>query len=345
MKKISVVGIDLAKNVFQVFGVDKRGVKVVSRKLSRTGVRKFFALLEPCIVAMEACSGSHYWARTLTGMGHTVKMMNPKFVKPYLKGNKNDYNDAEAITEAAQRPNMRFVEPLSIDQQSVLHLHRSRRLMLKERVALSNHIRALLVEMGIVIAKGIAPFERNVPILLTEEDSCLPPFSRQSLLLMWEQYCRQQALIKELDRQLSIWHKGNKLSSRVAQIPGVGLQTATALVAKLGNAKNFRNGREVAAYIGLVPKQASSGGRERLLGISKRGDGELRRLLVQGAKSVIRHVKRRLSAGLPGGYPWIENLLARKHPNIVAIALANKMARVAWVVLAKEEDYCSQYTK
>lgn len=341
MKEISVIGLDLAKNVFQVYGVNRSGKRTASRKLARKQMRHYFTQLPPCLIGMEACSNSHYWARELMGLGHQVKMMAPKFVKPYVKGNKNDYNDAEAICEAVQRPNMRFVELKTPEQQSVLHLHKSRQLLIKERVGLSNHIRALLSEFGLVLVQGVKVFEREIPVLLTDQSNELPTLSRRILKTMWQSYQYHQHLIGELDKELAIWHRESEASCRLAEVPGIGVQTATALVAKLGDGKTFRSGREVAAFVGLVPKQASSGGKEKLLGISKRGDGYLRRLLVQGAKSVIRHVKRRQQAGLPGGNPWVESLLEHKHPNKVAIALANKMARVAWVLLAREENYQS----
>ncbi len=339
MTETNVVGLDLAKSVFQVYGVGHQGKRTLSRKLSRSQVLPYFARLPSCLIGMEACSSSYYWARELMSLGHEVKLMNPKFVKPYVKGNKNDYNDAEAICEAVQRPNMRFVDLKTPEQQAVLHLHQSRQLLIRERVSLGNHIRALLSEFGVVFAKGVRVFEESVPAVLANETNDLPAISRRSLGVMWAAYQKNQSSIADLERELALWHKDNEASRRLAEVPGIGIQTASALVAKLGNGRSFRNGREVAAFVGLVPKQASSGGKEKLLGISKRGDGYLRRLLVQGAKSVIRQVKSRHSAGLAGGHPWVESLLEHKHPNKVAIALANKMARIAWVILAREERY------
>lgn len=341
MKQVSVIGIDLAKNIFQVYGVDTSGKRTLSRKLRRSQMRHYFAKLTPCLIGIEACSNSHYWARELTGLGHHVKLMNPAFVKPYVKGNKNDYNDAEAICEAVQRPTMRFVEPKTPEQQAVMHLHKSRQLLVKARVGLSNHVRALLSEFGVVMPQGVSVFETEVPLLLSNEDRRLPALSRQVLTTLWSTYRDYRSSIAALDKELALWHRHNDASCRLAEVPGIGVNTATALVAKLGNGRAFSHGRDVAAYVGLVPGQASSGGKDRLLGISKRGDGYLRRLLVQGAKSVIRHVRLRLAAGRPGGHPWVESLLAHKHPNKVAIALANKMARIAWVILAKEENYRS----
>ncbi len=340
MKEINVIGLDLAKNIFYVYGVGRQGQPVVSRPLRRKQLLGYFAQLPPCLVGMEACATSHYWARELARLGHEVKLMAPGFVRPYVKSNKNDQRDAEAICEAVQRPGMRFVAIKTPEQQAVSHLHRSRQLLVKERVSISNHIRGLLAEFGIVMAVGVKSFERQVSLLLDDEQAEIPALSRDSLRVMWSAYVAQQARIKELEQALVRWHREHEASRRLAEVPGIGVHTATALVAKLGNARTFRHGREVAAFIGLVPKQASSGGKIKLLGISKRGDTMLRRLLVQGAQSVIRHVRRRRQAGLPGGQPWVETLLARKHPNQVAIALANKMARIAWVILAREEHYC-----
>lgn len=339
MKEINVIGLDLAKDVFQVFGVNSHGKRTVSRKLRRPQMQTFFANLPPCLIGMEACGGSHYWARVLSQYGHEVKLMNPAFVKPYLKGNKNDYNDAEAICEAVQRPNMRFAESKTAEQQSILHLHTSRQLLIKARIGLSNQLRALLSEYGVVIPQGVAQFERQVPLILADENVDLPSWSRQMFRSLLTLYHSQQQQIDTLSELLRQFSQQEEACKRLMSVPGIGVQTATALVAKLGNGSAFKNGREVAAFMGLVPKQASSGGREILLGISKRGDGYLRRLLVQGAKSVIRHIRRRINAGMASGNEWVASLLDRKHPNKVAIALANKMARIAWVILARNETY------
>ena len=291
MNKVSVIGLDLAKNVFQVHGVDSAGEVVVRKQLKRSQVRRFFTNLEPCLVGMEACGGAHYWTRELAGLRHTVRMMAPVFVKPYLKANKNDRTDAEAICEAVRRPSMRLVQPKTPEQQAVLHLHRARRLLVRQRVALSNHLRGILSEYGIDLPQG-----------------------------------------------------AKTLSGRLASIPGIGVLTASALVATVGEGQDFSNGRQLAAYLGLVPRQASSGGKVRLLGISKRGDGYLRGLLIQGARNVIYHIRRRLRAGQPGGNAWVEQLLQRAHPNAVAVALANKMARIAWVLLVRNKTWCPART-
>lgn len=339
MTNITVMGLDLAKDIFQVYGVDKRGHRAVARKLRRRQVLGFFRTLQPCLVGLESCASAHYWAREIRALGHEVKAINPRFVKAYLKGNKNDYNDAEAICEAVQRPNMRFVDTKSPEEQAVMHLHQSRALLMSERVAKSNHLRGLLAEYGIVIPAGVKAFEQQCPRILADTHAPLPELARRTLWTLWCAYQRQQEELAVLDEELVRWHRDNEASCRLAEVPGIGVHTATALVAKLGNGRSFHNGREVAAYLGLVPRQASSGGRERILGITKRGDSRLRSLLVQGAKAVIKQVRRRLRAGQPSGHPWVEQLLERKHPNKVALALANKMARVAWVILAREEHY------
>jgi transposase len=339
MNKISVVGLDLAKDVFQVHGVDGDGDVVVCKSLNRKQLRPFFARLSPCLIGLEACGGAHYWSRELTRLGHTVRMMAPAFVKPYLKSNKNDRNDAAAICEAVQRPSMRFVQPKTPEQQAVLHLHHGRQLLVRQRVALGNHLRGVLSEYGIVLPQGVKVITRHLPALLEDADNELPMLARH---LLAELKAEHDQLIERIDRieaQLKAWHASNANSRRLAGIPGIGVLTATALAATVGEAEDFKNGRQLAAYLGLVPRQASSGGKARLLGISKRGDGYLRGLLIHGARAVIHHIRRRLKAGQPGGNVWVEQLLGRCHVNETAVALANKMARIAWVVLARNEPY------
>jgi transposase len=339
MKQVSVIGLDLAKNVFQVHGVDAAGVVVLTRKVKRKDLLKFFAGLKPCLVGMEACGGSHYWHRQLSKLGHEVRMMAPAFVKPYLKANKNDRNDAEAICEAVQRPSMRFVSAKSLEQQAVLHLHHGRRLLVGQRIALTNHMRGVLGEYGLVLPQGNRILEQRLPEWLEDAENELPVLTRYLLAELKAEYDQLQLRIQNLEQQLKQWHAQDERSQRLETIPGVGLQTATALAAAIDQGQDFKNGRQLAAYLGLVPRQASSGGKDRLLGISKRGDGYLRKLLIHGARSVIRHVRRRLQSGQPGGHPWVEQLLQRCHPNEVAVALANKMARIAWVLLARNETY------
>ena len=339
MNKISVIGLDLAKNVFQVHGVDERGKAALRKQLSRAQVQRFFAKLPPCLVGMEACGSAHYWARTLTELGHTVRMMAPAFVKPYLKSNKNDRNDAEAICEAVQRPHMRFVTPKNPQQLAVLHLHHARQQLVRQRVALSNHMRAVLAEYGICLPQGVRVLSQRLPGILEDGENGLPVLTRNLLAELKEEHDQLIDRTHRLGMQLEAWHNNNEQSRRLEEIPGVGVLTATALAAAVNDAKRFRNGRQLAAYLGLVPRQASSGGRERLLGISKRGDGYLRGLLIHGARAVIHHIRRRLRAGLAGGNRWVEQLLQRCHINEVAVALANKMARTAWVLLARNERY------
>lgn len=339
MNKISVIGLDLAKNVFQIHAVNEKGEVVLRKQLRRSQMPQFFAQLPPCLIGMEACGGSHYWHRTLAGFGHTVRMMAPTFVKPYLKSNKNDRNDAEAICEAVQRPSMRFVTPKNPEQQAVLHLHHARQQMVRQRVAVGNHIRAVLAEYGICLPQGAKVLTQQLPALLEDAENTLPLLTRHLLAELKAEYDALVARAQRLEAQLKAWHSASKPSQRLARIPGVGLLSATALAATVVDGQGFRNGRQLAAYLGLVPRQASSGGKDRLLGISKRGDGYLRSLLIHGARSVIHHIRRRLQAGQPGGNPWVETLLQRCHVNEVAVALANKMARVAWVLLAKNAHY------
>jgi transposase len=339
MCKISVIGLDSAKNVFQIHAVDEKGDAVLRKRLSRTQMHDFFANLTPCLIGMEACGGAHYWHWTLTQLGHTVRMMAPAFVKPYLKSNKNDRNDAEAICEAVQRPSMRFVAPKSPQQQAVLHLHHARQQLVRQRVAVANHIRAVLAEYGICLPQGVKVLSERLPALLEDAENTLPMLTRY---LLAELKAEHDTLIERtqlLEVQLKVWHKTSESSQRLEGIPGIGVLTATALAVTVVDGQDFRNGRQLAAYLGLVPRQASSGGKDRLLGISKRGDGYLRSLLIHGARSVIRHIRRRLQAGQLGGNPWVEVLLQRCHVNEVAVALANKMARIAWLLLARNERY------
>ena len=339
MNKISVMGLDLAKAVFQVHGVDEDGEVVLRKQLKRAQMQRFFARLSPCLIGMEACGGAHYWARTLTELGHTVRLIAPAFVKPYLKSNKNDRNDAEAICEAVQRPSMRFVAPKTPEQQAVLHLHHGRHLLVQQRVALSNPMRGILLEYGISLEQGVQVISRRLPELLEDADNALPMPTRQLLAELREEHDQLMARIGRIETQLADWHANNPLSQRLAGIPGVGVLTATVLAAVIGAGQDFRSGRQLAAYLGLVPRQASSGGKDRLLGISKRGDAYVRSLLIHGARAVIHHIRRRLKGGRPGGNPWVEHLLQRCHVNEVAVALANKMARIAWVLASRQEVY------
>lgn len=339
MNKISVLGLDLAKNVFQLHGIDEDGEVVLRKQLKRGEMLCYFARLEPCLIGMESCGGAHYWSRELSKQGHCVRIMAPSFVKPYLKSNKNDRNDAEAICEAVQRPNMRFVTAKTLEQQAVLHLHHGRQLLVRQRVALNNHLRGVLLEYGISLPVGAKVLSQRLPALLEDAENDLPMFSRGLLAELKAAHDDLNARIDGLEKQIHCWHKTNAVSQQLASIPGVGILTATALAATIGDVNDFRNGRQLAAYLGLVPRQHSSGGKDRLLGISKRGDGYVRCLLVHGARAVIRHINRRLQAGQAGGNAWVEQCLQRMHVNEVAVALANKMARTAWALLAHDETW------
>ncbi len=339
MKQISVIGLDLAKNVFQVHGVNKSGEILLRKQLKRSEIHKFFAKLPPCLVGIEACGGAHYWSRELLRFGHDVRMMAPAFVKPYLKSNKNDRNDAEAICEAVQRPNMRFVASKTPEQQSVLHLHHGRQLLVQQRVALGNHMRGILLEYGFSLPQGVKTLDQKLPEILEDAENDLPMLTRHLLFELKTEYDQLILRTKRLEQQLKAWHQQNTVSQRLETVPGVGMLTATALAASIGEGCDFRNGRQLAAYLGLVPRQNSSGGKNTLLGISKRGDGYLRKLLIHGARSVITSIRVKIKAGKSGGNPWVEQLLLRCHVNEVAVALANKMARIVWVLLSKNENY------
>jgi len=337
--KITTIGIDLAKSVFQIHGVDQRGKTVLTKQLKRAQMAAFFANLPPCLVGMEACGGSHYWARKLQGFGHTVRLMAPQFVKPYVKTNKNDAADAQAICEAVARPSMRFVAIKSVEQQAVLALHRVRQGFVKSRTAQANQIRGLLSEYGLVIPQGIAHIAKRVPALIEDASNELPGAFRVLVDRLLEHLKGLDQQVAQIEIQIKAWHRESDASRRLEQIPGIGPITASALVASIGEAKNFDNGRQVAAWLGLVPRQHSSGGKPTLLGISKRGDSYLRTLLIHGARSVILAARRKAPQG-----GWLQELLKRRNPNVAAVALANKNARIAWALLAHERKYRTDYT-
>jgi transposase len=268
--KITTVGIDLAKNVIQIHGVDERGKAVLRKQLKRAQVASFFATLEPCLIGLEACGSAHHWARKLQGFGHVVRLMAPQFVKPYVKTNKNDVADAEAICEAVGRPNMRFVPLKTTEQQGVLAVHRARQGFVKARTAQANSIRGLLGEFGIVIPQGMSPLAKRVPEILEDGENGLTGSFRQLLQRLMEHLQELDRQVGELEREIQVWHRDNEASCKLAKVPGIGPITASALVASVGDAKNFANGRQMAAWLGLVPRQHSSGGKPALLGISKR---------------------------------------------------------------------------
>ena len=336
---ITTVGIDLAKNVFQVHGVDARGKAVLCKQLRRVQVSAFFGNLPPCVIGMEACASAHHWARALQRFGHTVRLMAPQFVKPYVKTNKNDVADAEAICEAVSRPNMRFVPIKSIEQQAILSVHRVRKGFVKARTAQANQIRGLLGEFGLVIPQGICNVAKRVPELLEEANNELPTAFRlliERLSVHLKELDRQ---VKEFEKEIIAWHRSSELSCKLEKIPGIGPLAATALVASIADAHSFKNGRQVSAWLGLVPRQSSSGGKATLLGMSKRGDAYLRTLLIHGARSAILAAKNKAD----NTQGWLTHLLKRRHPNIAAVALANKNARTVWAILAHGREFRADY--
>ncbi|HZS67401.1 MAG TPA: IS110 family transposase [Burkholderiales bacterium] len=332
--EISAVGIDLAKSVFQIHGVDKRGKVLVRKQLKRSQVLNFFANQSPCVIGMEACSSAHHWARKLQALGHTVRLIAPQFVKPYVKSNKNDVADAEAICEALLRPTMRFVAVKTVDQQALLSLHRARQGFVKARTAQANQIRGLLSEYGLVIPQGIGHIAKRVPELIEDAGNELPGVFRVLIDRLLEHFKGLERQVAELEAQIRAWHRESEASRKLERIPGIGPLSASAFVATVGDAKSFANGRQVAAWLGLVPRQRSSGGKATLLGISKRGDSYLRTLLIHGARAVIRAAHRkRMNRG------WLHEVLKRRNPNVAAVALANKNARIAWALLAHDRHY------
>ena len=331
----TTIGLDLAKSVFQVHGVDDVGRATVRKKLRRTEVLKFFEVLPPCLVGMAACATAHNWAREISALGHEVRLMPPSYVKAYLRRQKNDAADAEAICEAVTRPTMRFVPIKGAERQGVLVLHRTRELLVRQRTMLINAIRGHCAEFGIIAPQGARRAVELVEHIRQSETTELPDLSRSALLRLADQLDSLAAEIHALERRLQVWHRQDQDSQRPATIPGVGLITATALAASVPEPNLFRSGREFAAFLGLVPRQNSSGGKDRLGRISKMGDGYLRKLLVVGATSVIRQARTNSSASAS----WIRALLERRPARVVTVAMANKTARIAWAVLAKHEVY------
>jgi transposase len=334
------VGLDIAKNVFHAYGVDAQGQKVLSRKLRRAQVEAFFAKLEPCLIGIEACATAHHWARLLKRMGHQVRLIPPAYVKPYVKTQKNDEVDAEAICEAVTRPNMRFAEIKTVEQQSVLVLHRTRATLITHRTRMGNTIRAHLAEFGITDSIGTEGLSRLIDKITAGEDERITEVTRRAMMPLVEQYRLLQDQILDLDRQVLAWHRSSDVSKRLATIPGIGPLTASALVASVGDASHFKNGRSFAAFIGLVPRQSSTGGKERLGRISKRGDHYLRWLLVVGGLAVIRYAQRHGTKR-----PWLLKLLQRRKSKIAAVAMANKMARIAWVLMTRGGEYREPVTQ
>ena len=337
--KMTTIGIDLAKSLLQVHGVDEHGQVVLRKQLKRKDVLSFFANREPCLIGMEACGSAHYWARKLAELGHTVRLMAPQFVKPYVKTNKSDRNDAEAICEAVGRPNMRLVPVKTAPMQAVLALHRARQGFVKAPTAQANQIRGLLAEFGLVMAKGIAHIGKRLPEILEDGENDLPGMMRQWLERLGENLKERDKQVGELERQIKLWHGENEQSRKLEAIAGIGPITASALVATVGDAKSFKNARPVPAWLGMVPRQDGSGGKVTLGKISKRGDVYLRTLLIHGARSVIAQIERKPDQA----DEWLKKLLARRNKNVAAVALAAKNARIAWALLAHERSYQCDY--
>lgn len=336
--KITTIGIDLAKTVFQVHGVDAQGKTVLRKQLKRDQMAVFFVNLPPCLIGMEACGSAHFWARKLQELGHTVRLMAPQFVKPYVKTNKSDVADAEAICEAVSRPNMRFVAIKTAEQQSVLALHRARQGFVRARTAQANQIRGLLGEYGLVLPLGIHHITQRVPALIEDGGIWLPGQFRHLIQRLVEHFQELDRQVLELEREINTWHRASPASCKLEQIPGIGPITATAMVASIGNARQFANGRQLAAWLGLVPRQHSTGGKAVLLGMSKRGDTYLRTLLIHGARAILAHAPRKAAQD-----SWLLNLVQRRNANVAAVALANKNARVIWALLAHDREFRSDY--
>jgi transposase len=331
---ITTIGLDIAKHVFQVHGIDATEKVVVRKQLRRGQVMKFFAAMPPCLVGMEACATAHHWARELTKLGHEVRLMPPKDVKAYVRRNKNDAADAAAICEAVRRPTIRFVQAKSAEQQGRLMQHRTRDLLIRQQTQVINALRAHLAELGIVAAQGREGLKQLLAIIADEKDVRLPIDARASLIVLAAQLQALQTMIGSIERRLTLQHRANEASTRLESIPGIGIIGASAIAATVTDPNAFRSGRDFAAWVGLVPRQDSTGGKQKLGPISKQGDRYLRRILVVGAHSVLWRAKRN-----PEKYPWLMQLLARRPFKVVAIALANKMARVAWSLLAKGGTY------
>jgi len=335
MQAVTTIGLDIAKSVFQVHGVDVQGKVIIRRQLKRRHVLAFFRKLPPCLVGMEAGASSHHWSRELLVQGHTVRLMPPAYVKPYVKRQKNDATDAEAICEAVTRPNMRFVATKTADQQSCLMIHRTRHLFIRQQTAVINAIRAHLAELGIVAPVGRKGVEELLRVVADGSDSRLSEIARACLAALGARLRTLKVQILKFDRRIMAWHRSSAASRRLDAIPGVGPALATALVASVADPRAFRSGRDFSAWVGLVPKQRSSGGKDKLGGISKQGDRYLRSLFTAGALAVIRYAKIHGTRRRP----WLTALLARRPTKVAAIALANKIARIAWAMMAKGDHY------
>lgn len=335
MQKITTIGLDIAKSVFHLYAVNHMGRYVKKKQLKRKQVLSYMAKLEPCLIAMEACGGANYWAREFIARGHQVKLLAPQYVKPYVKGNKNDYNDAEAIAEAVQRPSMRFVPIKSVEQQDIQNFHRQRERIKGERTALVNQIRGLLAEYGVVIHLGVKAVRQALPRILEDAENGLTPLTRELFAELQEELQAIDQRFERCEKRIQSLNQDNEVCRRLDEVLGIGPITASAVYAAAGDGKDFTNGRHFSAWMGLVPGQHSSGGKTVLLGISKRGNAYLRTLFIHGARAVLRH-----SANKTDRFSrWAQALLARRGHNKACVAVANKMARIAWVIIAKGETY------
>jgi transposase len=334
MGEVSTIGLDIAKSVFQVHGVDSSGAVVIRKRVSRLKLLEFFAALPPCLVGIEACPSAHHWGRELQALGHTVRLMPPSYVKAYLKRSKNDANDAAAICEAVTRPSMRFVPVKTKEQQTALLLHRARQLLVRQRTMLSNALRGHLAELGIVSAKGRNGIGELLRIIADGADNRIAAATRVILDVMARQYSAISAEIRSIDKSILAWHRSCEASRRLEEIPGIGPIVATALVAEVGDWREFSSGRNLAAWIGLVPKQHTTGGKDRLGSITKQGNRYLRWLLVAGAMAVIRYARQHGTKRL-----WLTRIMGRRSAKVAAVALANKIARMAWAIMVRSERY------
>lgn len=332
---ISVIGLDLAKRIFHLIGLDQNGKQRLKKKLRRAQMLPYFANLEPCLVAMEACASSHYWARELTRLGHQVKLLPAQHVKPFVRGNKNDYNDALAIAEASRVPQMREVTVKTVEQQSIQALHRLRRSAVGDRTALCNQVRGLLAEFGIILNQGVATLRKAIPDLLEDAENGLHPLFRDALFLKYQQLCQLDELVKNLSDAIQKEANVHPEMKLLQSIPGYGPILSSTFYSVIGDGKGFRKGRDVSASIGVVPRQHSTGGKNTLLGISKKGDKYLRSLMVHGARSLIKHAHKKEDALSC----WVTALIERRGKNKATVALANKLTRIGWAVITTGKPY------
>ncbi len=334
MTEVAVIGIDIGKSSFHLVGLDPKGAILWKKKFSRAQLMRFMEAQERTLVGMESCCGAHHLGRALIALGHDARLMPPQFVKPFVKSNKNDYLDAEAIAEAVQRPTMRFVPVKSVEQLDLQALHRVRERLVGRRTAVINQLRAFLLERGIVFRVGRVHLAREVPLLFADDRSPLSPRMKAILQQLWAEWQQLEQDVATITKEIEAIAAADPACRRLLAIPGVGSLVATALVAAVADGTGFKRGRDLAAWLGLVPRQHSTGGKPTLLGMSKRGNSNLRRLFIHGARSACLHMKREQGLG-----PWLDQLEARVHRNVAVVALANKIVRISWAVLARGETY------